>query len=256
MRAKLSAWVGRHPIGAFLAIAFGWTWLFTVLGVVNLGFAIVALFGPAIGAVAVARIEGTYGELRPRLGDRRFPLATWLVALGIPFAVAAIARVVLVAAGHPIEGLGAITAIEAVIFVLVIGEEIGWRSFLQPRLRGRMGLATAGVVTGIVWSLWHLPMYLAPDQGVAAFGAFALWVVPLAVVMGIVAEATRFSAIVATVLHGAANIATPIVLPGVDRPTWLVLGGLIYAVGAVTYLVWRRRSAAVRVPGTFVGAER
>jgi hypothetical protein len=99
-------------------------------------------------------------------------------------------------------------------------------------------------------------MYLAPDQGLAAFGAFMLWVVPLAVVMGIVAEVTRFSAIVATVMHGAANIATPIVLPGVDRPTWLVLGGLIYAVGAVAYLVWRRRAVASRVPGAFVAVER
>jgi membrane protease YdiL (CAAX protease family) len=256
MRAKLASWVGRHPIGAFLAIAFGWTWLFTVLGMIDLGFALLALFGPAIGAVAVARIDGTWSELRPRLTDRRFSLGTWLVALAIPFGVAAIARVVLVATGQPIEGIGAISAIEAAIFVLVIGEEIGWRSFLQPRLRGRMSLGMAGVVTGLIWSMWHLPMYLAPDQGLTAFVAFTAWVVPLAVVMGIVAEATRFSAIVATVLHGAANIATPIVLPGVDRPTWLILGGLIYAIGGVTYLVWRRRTISVGVAGSFVAVER
>jgi membrane protease YdiL (CAAX protease family) len=241
MRSTMTSAVGRHPLAAFLAVAFGWTWLFTLLGVVNLGFAIVALFGPALAALVVARTEGSYGVLRPRLTDRRFPAATWLVALAIPFGVALIARVLLVVSGQPIEGVGSITAIEVVLFVLVIGEEIGWRSFLQPRLRTRLGLASAGLVTGVAWTLWHLPMYLAPGQGPTAFLAFAAWVVPLAVVMGIVAEGTRFSALVATVLHGAANIATPIVLPGVDRPTWLMLGGLIYALGAMGYLVLRRR---------------
>lgn len=228
--------IGRHPIGSFLALAIAWTWVFTLLGAVNLVFALVALFGPALAAIAVTRIEGTYPELRSRITDWRHPVPWYLVAITIPFGVAIAARVLLVLTGTPVDGIGGITPVEAVIFVLVIGEEIGWRSFLQPRLSARMGVLVAGVVTGIVWVVWHLPVYLAPDQGLAAFGAFALWVVPLSVVMGLVAERTRFSAVLATVLHGAANIATPIVLPGVDRPTWLVLGGVIYAVGVLGYL--------------------
>jgi hypothetical protein len=44
-------------------------------------------------------------------------------------------------------------------------------------------------------------------------------------------------------MHGAANIATPIVLPGVDRPTWLILGGVIYALVAVAFIVAHRRGA-------------
>jgi membrane protease YdiL (CAAX protease family) len=36
----------------------------------------------------------------------------------------------------------------------VIGEEIGWRGFLQPRLRGQFGLAQAGIVTGAIYLLF------------------------------------------------------------------------------------------------------
>jgi hypothetical protein len=45
-------------------------------------------------------------------------------------------------------------------------------------------------------------------------------------------------------MHGAANVATPIVLPDVDRVVWLVLGGVIYAIGVGAYLLLRQ----VRAP--------
>ena len=239
--------IGRYPTGSFIALAIAWTWLFTLVGTVNLAFALVALFGPAFAGIVVTRIEGTYPELRSRITDWRHPVPWYLAAIAIPFGVAVVARVLLVLTGTPVEGIGGITPVEAVIFVLVVGEEIGWRSFLHSRLRPRMGVAVAGVATGVVWVVWHLPVYLAPDQGMAAFAAFAVWVVPLSVVMGLVAEGTRSSAVVATVMHGAANIATPIVLPGIDRPTWLVLGGIIYAACALGYLgVQRARRTTAR----------
>jgi hypothetical protein len=49
-------------------------------------------------------------------------------------------------------------------------------------------------------------------------------------------------------MHGAANVATPIVLPDVDRVVWLVLGGVIYAVGVSAYLLLRQHRAPAPVP--------
>jgi CAAX protease family protein len=246
MRALRSA-IAAHPVPAYLAIAFAFTWTFTVLVSVSVAFGLIALFGPALGAVIVSWADGTLGEIRSRTTDWRQPLGTYAAAFGIPFAVAGIGAVLLVAAGGSWTGLGSISAIEVVIFVLVIGEEIGWRGFLQPRLRARMGLLESGLVTGVAWTLWHLPIYLQPGQGVIAFATFAWWVIPLAVVMGFVVERARYSVIVATVMHGAANIATPILLPGVDRTTWLVVTGAVYMVVAAG-LVLRQRSLAAEVP--------
>ena len=38
-----------------------------------------------------------------------------------------------------------------------VGEELGWRGFLLPRLGERMGAAAAAWVMGILWRLWHVP---------------------------------------------------------------------------------------------------
>jgi len=225
--------IARHPITSYVVIAFCLTYVLTFATSVSLAFGLLALFGPAVAAIVVTRADGTWPELRARITGWRRHIGWYALAVAIPFGVAAAARGIAVFTGTPVDGIGTVSAIEMVIFVLVIGEEIGWRGFLQPRLRGRLGLATAGLATGAVWVLWHLPIYLAPDQGLEAFLRFTWWVLPLSVVMGVVGEGARFSVIVATIMHGAANIATPILLPGVDRAWWLIVTGALYAVVAV-----------------------
>jgi uncharacterized protein len=239
----LKGTIARHPVPAYLAIAFGFSWAFTGLVAVSLMFGLIALFGPALAAVVVSWADGTTGDLRSRVTAWRRPARVYVAALGIPFAVAATGLAAWVATGHAAPGLGSVGAIEAVIFVLVIGEEIGWRGFLMPRLRARMSLPVAGLATGVVWTLWHLPIYLAPSQGLAAFAVFAWWVVPLAIVMGFVAERASYSVIVATVMHGAANVSLPILLPGVDHIWTMLVTGTVYVALAVV-LVVRSRAAA------------
>lgn len=46
--------------------------------------------------------------------------------------------------------------------LLIIGplsEEIGWRGFALDRLQTRWNAFTSGLIIGIVWSLWHLPLF-------------------------------------------------------------------------------------------------
>lgn len=43
---------------------------------------------------------------------------------------------------------------------LAIGEEAGWRGWLQPRLAKHMGRARANVATGLIWGVWHWPVML------------------------------------------------------------------------------------------------
>lgn len=42
-------------------------------------------------------------------------------------------------------------------FPLALGEEIGWRGYLLPRLMV-LGKAKAYAITGILWGLWHAPI--------------------------------------------------------------------------------------------------
>jgi membrane protease YdiL (CAAX protease family) len=228
----------RWPIPAYIVIAFAFSWAFTLLVSISILFGLLALFGPAIAAIVVTRAEGTWPALRARIVAWRQPVLWYVVAFGTPVVVAAMARAIHVVTGGPSLGFGAISAIELVIFVLVVGEEIGWRGFLQPRLRETMSLGRAGLATGVVWTLWHLPIYLQPSTGLTAFAVFAWWVLPLAIAIGFVGERARFSVLVTTVMHGAANIATPILLPDVDTQWTQLVTGAGYWLIAATVVAW------------------
>src|SRR4029079_7408821 len=102
------------------------------------------------------------------------------------------------------------------------------------------------------------PSCLQPGQGFAAFATFAWWVIPFAVVMAYVVERARFSILVATVMHGAAHISIPLLLPNVDRTWTLLVTGTIYLSLAGALVVRSQlpsaRSSAARFPSKEVAA--
>lgn len=42
-----------------------------------------------------------------------------------------------------------------------LGEELGWRGLLSPRLVAAYGLVKASLLTGLIWSAWHYPVAIA-----------------------------------------------------------------------------------------------
>lgn len=44
------------------------------------------------------------------------------------------------------------------------GEELGWRGFLLPRLRTRLGSTSAAVAMSLLWAMWHLPAFYTPGM--------------------------------------------------------------------------------------------
>ena len=90
------------------------------------------------------------------------------------------------------DGIFAIVAIQSMIIAVVAmpvlwGEEFGWRGYLQLRLLGDRPL-TAAVVTGVIWSLWHLPLnlrgYNFPDQPVLGMLVFTVSAIMLSIIFG------------------------------------------------------------------------
>lgn len=43
--------------------------------------------------------------------------------------------------------------------IITFGEELGWRGYLMPRLEKKIGALPAIIVGGILWGLWHAPLF-------------------------------------------------------------------------------------------------
>jgi len=51
-------------------------------------------------------------------------------------------------------------------FIAFLGEEYGWRYFLQPALQERIGKRKGVILVGLIWGIWHLPInmfYYSPE---------------------------------------------------------------------------------------------
>lgn len=55
-------------------------------------------------------------------------------------------------------------------------EEVGWRFVLQPTLEKKLPFVVASLITGVVWSLWHLPLFFieGTSQYAWSFCIFAI----------------------------------------------------------------------------------
>jgi membrane protease YdiL (CAAX protease family) len=60
-----------------------------------------------------------------------------------------------------------------------LGEELGWRGFLAPALYRTRGFLWAGIGTGLIWALWHLPLIVAGgyDAGTPLWYATACFLI-------------------------------------------------------------------------------
>ena len=70
-----------------------------------------------------------------------------------------------------------------------LGEEIGWRGFLLPRLSGRFGFTVGCLISGCIWAVWHYPALLLADYNSGtpkpyALACFTAMVIAMAFVMG------------------------------------------------------------------------
>ncbi len=70
-----------------------------------------------------------------------------------------------------------------------LGEELGWRGFLFPRLHRRFGFHRACFISGAIWAVWHFPALLWADYNAGtnpffAMTCFTVLVIALAYIMG------------------------------------------------------------------------
>ncbi|MGZ3914847.1 MAG: CPBP family intramembrane glutamic endopeptidase [Flavisolibacter sp.] len=110
------------------------------------------------------------------------------------------------------------------------GEEIGWRGFALPRLEKLFkNTFYATLVLGILWSAWHLPIYLTPGQSSFPLGLFIFFTIGISFIYTVVFVKTGGSLFSVTLLHASTDIVPRMLNITFFKPsTWLILGILTW----------------------------
>lgn len=109
-----------------------------------------------------------------------------------------------------VAGRGAPTLLLSLVagsFILTIGEELGWRGFLQDALR-RLPKLSRYALIGVMWELWHFTNRTHQGPLTGAVIRVLIWMVVLFILSWIIGEAVERSksVIVAVTLHAWVNI--------------------------------------------------
>ena len=88
-----------------------------------------------------------------------------------------------------------------------MGEELGWRGFALPRLQLRMNALSASILLGILWALWHLPLWFA-GLGFESipFWAYMLIGISFSIMVTAACNSSVGSLLIATLFHLFLNV--------------------------------------------------
>lgn len=93
--------------------------------------------------------------------------------------------------------------------MMIVGgglEEIGWQGVFQPYLQKRFSFLLASIIGGVVWSIWHLPLWLIPNSSQSAYSiiAFTFFCITLGTTLAAAHKITK-SIWVSVLLHAWSN---------------------------------------------------
>jgi uncharacterized protein len=235
----ITAFVKRHPLVVFFVLAYVLTWPMIPLVSVSPLWGFPALFGPALAAVIVAALTDGRAGLRDLLSQLvrwRVGARWYAVALGLPMVLALTAASLnLLLGAQTSVNFGELSVLNFVVFVLIVGEELGWRGYALPRLLAERSALAASLILGVLWGAWHLPTFFvtgAPQYGLP-FSAFVLLTMAYSVLISWVYVHSRESVLIASLMHGAINLSQSFFLGGVDpaKEYWLLAA--VYGVAAL-----------------------
>jgi membrane protease YdiL (CAAX protease family) len=216
----------------FVLVAFVFTWVFWWLAVLEARGLISSLpvpavflgaFGPMVAAVAITAQEGGRAGLRSLLSR----IVRWRVApfwYGVAFLGPLVLQLVAMAL-HVILGgqapdllamigvLPTVLVTSVYMFIQVgLGEEIGWRGYALPKLQTGYSALVSSAILGVIWSLWHLPLFFNPATSYSRtpFWVFLVFLLPVSILITWAFNSTGGSVLMIMILHAMLNASGPL----------------------------------------------
>jgi len=210
-----------------------------------------APFGPAVAAFWLTRKhEGKAGvkALWQRAWRVNFK-KVWLLPtllLGPVTALLTVAILLLVKGSFSWEyGVPAVMIVPVfllIYFTNALPEEFGWRGYALDPLQKRTNALGASLILGLIWSLWHLPLFFieGTTQSAIPMYQFFLQTIVLAIFYTWLHNNTGGSILIAALFHGVSNTAAAAVpFWTTDLGRWIDFGILVVA-AIVVVSVWGR----------------
>ena len=267
--AGLVSFVKRHPVLTYYLLVFliSFGGIIIVLGLDGfLGITQTArtqlfvggpisLLGPSISGILMTGI--VYG--RPGLRNLITRLLRWRVGIGwyaFALLLAPVLSTLLLLARSLTP---AIATAEDKISLLLTGimfglvsspffEELGWIGFATPELRKRFGVLATGLMMGVLWGLWHYPIFSASGRASGPLSpiVFTLlllftWLIPYRILIVWLYDHTQ-SLLLAFLMHVPIVVDQFVLAPSVSSPevtaaSNLLLAAALWIMVAVIFVV-------------------
>jgi membrane protease YdiL (CAAX protease family) len=228
----------KNPMVWFFVVAFGLPWLgwssIKVFGLDEPSALRTALFYTGdfcsvAGLVAMYLQAGKAGviDLLKRCVRVNVSPLWWLIVIILPFAISFAGYLLVGALGG---GLGTIklsglslSLVPPLLMAITtgpLGEELGWRGYLTPKLLETQNAIVASLVVGFLWGIWHLPLYFSTTFSTLAGGLeFIVGLMLTSIIMTAILLHTRGSVLLAVLYHWMMNVSgsfTNAILPEFD----------------------------------------
>jgi len=244
-----------RSISPFLLISFGLAW--GIIGLyIFLPERMAAAFGqitgshplfylgvyaPAIAAFTIVARTGGVAGLQHFLGRALLwrCSAAWYVflAIGVPliFILGSVFRGNLLTEPFPFESIQSVFVALALAAIKGPMEEFGWRGFALPLLQRKFVPFWAGLILGVIWGLWHLPVFLlsGTQQSEWSFAAFFVGCLAISVIATALFNKSRGSILLSAFFHF--TLMNPIFPDAQPYDTYLL------TVVAVLIVWWNRK---------------
>ena len=256
--AILTCLIRGRPISS---LGWKWRWRYQAISylipIAYAGAAYALVWATGLGGFPNPKVShGFYSALLSRIVERfggHLSAGTSTVATLIVFVLAT-------------GTLGMITSTMS-----ALGEEIGWRGFLVPELAKMTSFTRTALISGAIWTAWHVPILVFADYNSGTptwYGltCFAVMVIGISFVFAWM-RLKSGSLWTGVFLHASHNlfiqgIFTPLTID-TGKTKWVIDEfGFALAIAAVVVavIVWRLRSQVegvtreARVPNELVGA--
>lgn len=242
----------RRNLLLFFLIAFAWSWALWLSEILFDLHLYLAPFGPTIAAFILvfmtARRRGIK-ELLMRAFDIRFK-KIWLIPIFFLMpAIVGFSLLLSVMSGDPVPELEVLSEpaviIPAFFYILFLGgpvaEEFGWRGYALDRLQARYSALLSSILLGIVWGLWHLPLFFMEEQEIyrnVPIAGFILGTIFLSILFTWIYNNTNGSILAVLLFHTTGNLAH-FIFPAMGT-TWGGLYSVILnvIVVALVLIIW------------------